>query len=160
MACSGPEGYHNTGINSGKRCEIEHRKHTLSSLLQSPSFRSNTLFFFYTDILHFNLPLSWQTSKTDSRSHFINMQQYANGLDLLVCVCFISPGFFLSVPCCRSLHPSLLFSSLGSIDTQKTQWTHLCITAIHVFPHCCVCVCVSADVRAILICSRRGNTAL
>lgn len=43
----------------------------------------------------------------------ISMQQYANGLDLLVSVSFISPGFFslpLSFkPCCRSLHPSLLF---------------------------------------------------
>lgn len=43
----------------------------------------------------------------------ISMQQYANGLDLLVSVSFISPGFFLflslSKPCCRSLHPSLLF---------------------------------------------------
>lgn len=52
----------------------------------------------------------------------------------------------LSVPCCRSLHPSLLFFSLGSVYTH-TQTNSLnsstveCITVLHVFLYLCVCFC-------------------
>lgn len=89
----------------------------------------------------------------------ISMQQYANGLDLLVSVSFISPGFFLflslSKPCCRSLHPSLLFFlSWQRLHTHTDKLGELiyCMsaTAVHVFLY----LCASADVCTILISSQ------
>lgn len=70
--------------------------------------------------IHFILLLSWDTtSKTDCKSHLISMQQYANALDLLVSVCFISPGFFLRAMLKRSpsLHP--IFLSWQHLHTDK-----------------------------------------
>lgn len=75
------------------------------------SFRSLTS---YTLSLH-----PFQSSpKTDSRSRLVNMQQYANASDLLVCVCFISPGFHLHAVE-LSLPPYLLLSCLGSVYTRR-----------------------------------------
>lgn len=106
-------------------------------------------------VMHFNLPLSWcSTSKTDPENHLISMQQYANGLDLLVSVCFISPGFFLSLCHAVALSLPLSYFSLLATSTHADKLSELIYCRVHVFP--CICVFVSADMCAILIPSHWG----
>ncbi len=94
-----------------------------------------------------NLPLSWYTtSKTDSWSQIISMQQYANGLDLLVSVFHIT-RFSLSFSAMLSLSPSPspIFLSWQRLHTQTNSVNSTTverITALHVFLYLCVCVCV------------------
>lgn len=88
------------------------------------------------------------------------MQQYANGLDLLVSVSFISPGFFslpLSFQAVLSLTPSLspvfpLLATSTHTHTDKLGELIYCMsaTAVHVFLY----LCASADVCTILISSQ------
>lgn len=163
MAHSGPKGFYNFGINSCKGwCETDHHNQTLSIILvrwMMEIFQCHDWHDFpppKPTFIRFNLPLSWCTHLKHTPD-LISMRQYANRLDLLVSVSFISPGF-LSAP----LHtvPSLLFflswqrlhAQINSVNSSTVEQA----TAVHVF----LCLCVPADVCAILISSRRGNTLL